>query len=102
MKQGKKAVALSPDQLEQIAELFRALGEPMRLRILQTICKEERSVNDIVEMTGANQANVSKHLSLLTTAGVLARRKDGQRVFYGVKEPFAVKLCELVRSEWLD
>jgi DNA-binding transcriptional ArsR family regulator len=74
----------------------------MRLRILQSVCKQERSVNEIVEMTGANQANVSKHLSLLTTAGILRRRKDGQRVYYGVKEAFAVKLCELVRSEWLE
>jgi len=102
MKQGKKNQALSPEHLEQVAELFRALGEPMRLRILQTICKQERSVNDIVDMTGANQANVSKHLALLTTAGILGRRKDGQRVFYGVKEPFAIKLCDLVRSEWLE
>jgi DNA-binding transcriptional ArsR family regulator len=102
MKQVKSANAFSAGQLDAIAALFRALGEPMRLRILQTICKQERSVNDIVEMTGANQANVSKHLALLTTAGILGRRKDGQRVFYGVAKPFAVKLCELVRAEWLD
>src|SRR2546430_2449163 len=102
MKQAKKKGKLSAENLYQIAELFRALGEPMRLRILQTNCNKEGRVNDIVEITGANQANVSKHLSLLTTTGILGRRKDGQRVFYGVKEPFAVKLCELVRSEWLE
>jgi ArsR family transcriptional regulator len=87
------------EELEQIAARFRALGEPMRLRILQAVCKEPRSVNDIVEATGATQANVSKHLSLLAAAGILEREKDGQRVFYGVKDKLAVKLCELVRAQ---
>ena len=89
----------TPEELERIAARFRALGEPMRLRILQTVCKEPRSVNDIVEATGATQANVSKHLSLLAAAGILGREKDGQRVFYGVKDKLAVKLCELVRAQ---
>jgi ArsR family transcriptional regulator len=87
------------EELEQIAARFRALGEPMRLRILQTVCKEPRSVNDIVEATGSTQANVSKHLSLLAAAGILEREKDGQRVFYGIKDKLAVKLCELVRAQ---
>jgi ArsR family transcriptional regulator len=87
------------EELEQIAARFRALGEPMRLRILQAVCNEPRSVNDIVEATGATQANVSKHLSLLAAAGILEREKDGQRVFYGVKDKLAVKLCELVRAQ---
>jgi ArsR family transcriptional regulator len=87
------------EELEQIAARFRVLGEPMRLRILQTVCKEPRSVNDIVEATGSTQANVSKHLSLLAAAGILEREKDGQRVFYGIKDKLAVKLCELVRAQ---
>lgn len=87
------------EELEQIAARFRALGEPMRLRILQAVCKEPRSVNDIVEATGSTQANVSKHLALLAAAGILEREKDGQRVFYGVKDKLAVKLCELVRAQ---
>lgn len=90
---------LTPGELEQIAARFKVLGEPMRLRILQTVCKQPRAVNDIVEETGATQANVSKHLSLLAASGILYREKDGQRVFYGVKDQLAVKLCELVRSQ---
>lgn len=85
--------------MDRMAARFRALGEPMRLRILQVICKESRSVNDIVAATGSTQANISKHLALLTTAGILEREKDGQRVFYGVKDKLAVKLCELVRAQ---
>ncbi|MFA5193935.1 MAG: metalloregulator ArsR/SmtB family transcription factor [Verrucomicrobiia bacterium] len=85
--------------MNRIAARFRALGEPMRLRILQAVCKTPRSVNDIVAATGSTQANISKHLALLTTAGILKREKDGQRVFYGVKNKLAVKLCELVRAQ---
>jgi len=89
----------TPEEMDRMAARFRALGEPMRLRILQTVCKEPRSVNDIVAATGSTQANISKHLALLTTAGILEREKDGQRVFYGVKDKLAVKLCELVRAQ---
>ncbi len=89
---------LSEDQLEQVALRFRLLGEPMRLRILQAVCGEPRTVNEIVEAVAATQANVSKHLSLLAGAGILARQKDGQRVYYCMKDQLAMKLCILVHK----
>ena len=92
----------TPEEMDRMAARFRALGEPMRLRILQAVCKEPRSVNDIVAATGSTQANISKHLALLTTAGILEREKDGQRVFYGVKDKLAVKLCNLVRAQVVE
>ena len=85
--------------LEQIAARFKMLGEPMRLRILQAVCKGPRSVNDIVAAAGSTQANVSKHLALLAAAGILTRKKDGQCVYYGMKNQLAMKLCELVRAQ---
>ncbi len=102
MASAKTSVLLSPAQLEEVSALFKVLGEPMRLRILQAVCKQPRSVNEIVKATGSTQANVSKHLSLLATAGILRREKEGQRVFYSVREPLVVRLCELVREKWLD
>jgi len=71
----------------------------MRLKILQAVCKAPRTVNEIVTATGATQANVSKHLSLLATTGILTRERDGQRVYYGMKDQLAVKMCELVRAQ---
>ena len=71
----------------------------MRLRILQVVCKGPRSVNGIVAATGSTQANVSKHLALLTAGGILTRKKDGQCVYYAMKNQLAVKLCELVRAQ---
>jgi DNA-binding transcriptional ArsR family regulator len=85
--------------LEQIAARFKLLGEPMRLRILQAVCKGPRSVNDIVAATGSTQANISKHLALLAAGGVLTRKKEGQCVYYSMKNQLVVKLCELVRAQ---
>jgi DNA-binding transcriptional ArsR family regulator len=102
MSTGKFSRALTVAELEQIAARFKVLGEPMRLRILQAVCKEPRTVNDIVIATGSTQANVSKHLALLATAGILTRKKAGQRVYYGMKDRLAVKLCELVRAQMAE
>jgi ArsR family transcriptional regulator len=90
---------LTTEELDRIAGRFKVLGEPMRLRILQAVCKEPRNVTDIVAAVGSTQANVSKHLALLTAGGVLARRKNGQCVYYAVKDKLAVKLCELVHTQ---
>jgi len=83
-------------QLEQIALLFKMLGEPMRLRILQAVCHAPRYVGEIVELTGATQPNVSKHLALLVSSGVLMRERSGQRVRYGLKNTLVTRLCEAV------
>ncbi len=96
MKQAKIRKELTAEQVEDVAALFKALGEPMRLRIVQVVCHGPRSVGEIVEAVGSTQANVSKHLSLLASAGVLERVKDGQRVFYGVKSPVVTELCGMV------
>jgi len=93
---------LSGGELEQVALRFRMLGEPMRLKILQAVCQAPRPVNEIVTAVGATQANVSKHLSLLATAGILTRQKEGQRVLYGMKDPLTLKLCALVHSQLGD
>ena len=98
MSTGKINHLLSENQLEQVALRFRLLGEPMRLRILQAVCRQPHTVNEIVTAVGATQANVPKHLALLAGAGILARQKEGQRVFYGMKDQLALKLCELVHK----
>ena len=94
--------SLTEAELGQIARRFKTLGEPMRLKILQAVCKGPRTVGEIVTATGATQANVSKHLSLLAGAGILTRTKDGQCVYYGMKDQLAVKLCTLVREQLAD
>jgi ArsR family transcriptional regulator len=99
MSNRKVMAPMTAEELERIAGRFRLLGEPMRLRILQAACKAPLTVGDIVEATGSTQANVSKHLALLAAAGVMSREKDGQCVYYGVKDRLVVQLCELVRTQ---
>jgi DNA-binding transcriptional ArsR family regulator len=98
MSTGKTNYLLSEEQLEQVALRFRLLGEPMRLRIMQAVCVKPRAVGEIVTAVGATQANVSKHLALLAGAGILARKKAGQRVYYSLKDQLAMKLCALVHK----
>ena len=90
---------LTDAELERIALHFKLLGEPMRLKILQAVCKKPLAVGEIVEATRATQANVSKHLALLASAGIVTRQKDGQCVFYGMADPLTVKMCELVHAQ---
>lgn len=99
MSTAKHKRELTDLELEEIAEHFRLLGEPMRLKILQAVCFEPRTVNHIVAAVGATQANVSKHLSLLAAAGILTRQKDGQCVYYGLKDELTLKLCTLVHQQ---
>ena len=93
---------LNDAELERVAEQFRLLGEPMRLKILQALCVKPLPVGEIVAATGATQSNISKHLSLLASAGVITRQKDGQFVYYGMSNPLTMKLCELVHRELLN
>jgi DNA-binding transcriptional ArsR family regulator len=90
---------LTDAELERIALHFKLLGEPMRLKILQAVCKKPLAVGEIVEATGATQANVSKHLALLASAGIVTREKAGQCVYYGMKDQLTVKMCELVHAQ---
>ena len=92
---------LTDAELEKVAEQFRLLGEPMRLKILQAVCIRPLTVSEIVEATGATQSNVSKHLSLLASAGAITRQKNGQFVYYGMSNPLTMRLCELVHNEML-
>ena len=102
MSNGKIKRKMTDAELERIALHFRLLGEPMRLKILQAVCQEPLTVNDIVSAVGATPANVSKHLALLAAAGILTREKAGQCVYYGMKDQLTVKMCELVRSNLTD
>jgi len=102
MSNPKKQRLLTDAEMADVARHFKLLGEPMRLKILQAVCREPRTVTDIVSAVDATQANVSKHLALLASAGILTRKKDGQCVYYGMKDPLTIKLCELVHGQLLD
>lgn len=81
---------------ELVAQRFRLLGEPMRLRILQALEAGEQPVNEIVSMLGSSQPNISKHLQALCQGGLISRRRNGLNIYYGIADPMVFKLCQLV------
>ena len=86
-----------PDDLaELIARRFRALGDPLRVRILDLLRDQELSVTVLAERLGAGQQNVSKHLAVLVDSGMLARRKNGNHVYYRIADEGVFALCEQV------
>lgn len=93
---------MSPSQpvpqevVQQLAEYFSVLGEPMRLRILNLLRDGEKCVQDLVEATETSQANVSKHLKVMVQAGILSRRTEGTQAYYSVADDLIFELCGLV------
>lgn len=82
--------------LELIAQRFRAMGEPMRLRLLMLLQEGERTVTELVDQLDTSQANISKHLQVLTVCGLLVRRKQGLSVFYAIADPNIFDMCDMV------
>lgn len=87
---------LSPEMIELVAERFRALAEPARLQLMQTLREGERTVGELVEATGLGVANVSKHLQLLHAAGFVTRRKAGLHVHYALAGDDVFRLCDIM------
>ena len=91
------------DELEPVfdavASYFSVLSEPTRLRIMHAICETEKTVSQIVGEIGATQTNASRHLSLMYRAGVLARRKEGNLVYYRVADASMIEICRTVCNQ---
>jgi DNA-binding transcriptional ArsR family regulator len=87
---------LSPEALTQVAAYFQVLSEPARLRLLNLLRHERRSVGELAEATGYSPANVSRHLALLAQHGVLARETEGTSVYYSIADRAIYDLCNLV------
>jgi DNA-binding transcriptional ArsR family regulator len=86
-----------PDPLvELIAERFRVLGEPMRVRLLDALRESPATVQRLQEMTGASQQNVSKHLGMLLRNGLVSRSKEGNFSRYEIADAGVFELCEQV------
>jgi DNA-binding transcriptional ArsR family regulator len=84
------------DLAELVARRFRVLAEPMRIRLLDRLREGEATVGELSDGISASQQNVSKHLAVLADAGMLGRRKDGNRVYYRIVDESVFALCEQV------
>ena len=82
--------------VELIAQRFRVIGEPMRIRLLDALRDGPSTINELTEALGASQQNVSKHIGVLAQAGIVGREKDGTRVRCFIADESVFALCELV------
>jgi len=88
--------ALTERARELVAARFRALGEPMRLRILERLFRSPASVGEILADVGGTQANVSRHLAVLRSGGLVRRRRRGLHIVYSIADPTLERICAIV------
>lgn len=86
------------EDIQMAAQAMKAIAHPLRLKILCVLGDQEVSVQDIVESVGTSQSNISQHLAILRDKGVLATRKDANRVYYRVEDLRTLKLVGMMRD----
>jgi DNA-binding transcriptional ArsR family regulator len=79
-----------------IAQRFRVIGDPVRIRLLDRLRDGSATVGELVESLGGSQQNISKHLGVLHQAGIVSREKEGTAVRYSIADDSVFALCELV------
>jgi DNA-binding transcriptional ArsR family regulator len=90
---------VNPDRLvELVAERFRVLGQPLRVKLLNELRIGEATVQQLTTAVDGVQQNVSQHLAVLHHAGVISRRKDGIRVWYALVDPHVPDLLRHARE----
>ncbi len=89
-------VKMTDELFARVADRFKALSEPARLRILDRLREGELTVGELGEKTQLNQANLSKHLQLLHNLEFVTRRKDGLFVYYRLANEDVFQLCDIM------
>jgi DNA-binding transcriptional ArsR family regulator len=88
---------LGPETLQAVADRFKVLAEPARLAILNALRGQPMmSVTTLIDETGLNQANLSKHLQLLHTHGFVERRRHKSWVYYSLADDSVFALCDIM------
>lgn len=88
----------APPTLVARARYFRVLGDPTRLRMLEALSEHERTVAELVSITGAPRSRVSNHLACLKWCRFVTARRQGQHVVYRVADPRVADLLALSRG----
>lgn len=86
------------EDIDRASRSLKAMSHPLRLKILCTLRDQEISVQDIVDSVGTSQSNISQHLAILRDKGILASRKDANRVFYRVGDARTLRLISMMQE----
>ena len=88
--------ALADPLADVIAQRFRVLAEPMRIKLLDQLREGDATIGELQAALGASQQNISKHLGILHNAGMVTRTKDGNHARYSIADEGVFDLCEQV------
>jgi DNA-binding transcriptional ArsR family regulator len=91
-----RATQLTPDLVAAVADRFKVLAEPARLRVLNALRQGPLHVGALMEETGLAQANLSKHLQLLHAHGFVSRRREGLFIHYALADKSVFELCDIL------
>ncbi|MEW5838732.1 MAG: metalloregulator ArsR/SmtB family transcription factor [Pseudomonadota bacterium] len=86
------------EDIERASLSLKAMSHPLRLKILCVLGEDEISVQDIVDAVGTTQSNISQHLAILRDKGILASRKDANRVYYRVHDARTLRLISMMQD----
>jgi DNA-binding transcriptional ArsR family regulator len=78
-------------------EIFKALADPTRLKILECIKNDEKCICEVIPYTGKSQPNVSQHLKVLKNAGIIEERKEGTRIMLKISNREIYKIIDLAK-----
>lgn len=98
MTQNQESLITEDDDIAQAAYCLKAMSHPLRLKILCTLGSNRVSVQEIVEHVGTTQSNISQHLGILRDKGILACKKDANRVYYYVDDARTLQLIKLMKE----
>ena len=101
-KAAKKPEAKNADldvMFDLAAETFRVMSAPMRLKIINCLCNEEKNVGQLLEEIDTTQPNMSQHLNTLFKAKILGRRREGVQIYYRIINERVVTLCRAVCTQ---
>ncbi len=87
---------MTEESIGEVSQMLKALSDPTRLKIMQTLHHEELCVTDIVEKVGSGQANISKHLQVLAKVNLVQTRREGTTIYYSILDPVVNKMCEAI------
>ncbi len=80
------------------AEICKTFTNPKRLEILDLLREGEKSVNELVQLAGINQSNLSQHLAILRGKGIVQTRRDGLNIYYSIANPKIIKAFDIMRE----
>jgi DNA-binding transcriptional ArsR family regulator len=101
-KPSKKSATKSADldvMFDLAAETFRVMSAPMRLKIINCLCSEEKNVGQLLDEIDTTQPNMSQHLNTLFKAKILGRRREGVQIYYRIINERVVTLCRAVCTQ---